>query len=1460
MKTPTIPAEAGDERRTRRNKPGRAAQLLSKAPAAAHPVSIVGIGASSGGLDAAQKLIAVLPENGGMAFILVQHLDPTHESMMVDLLASHTQLSVVQAADGLRIRAGQFYVIPPGANLAVEAGRLRLSALTQRQGARLPFDHLLRSIAAECGAHGACIVLSGTGADGALGVRAVKDAGGLVIAQNPKEAAFDGMPQSAVATGAVDQILPLAEMPGALLQWRQSFASGSAAPAMTESIGVDPFPDEILALLRSKTAHDFAPYKRGTLKRRLDLRMATVGFGSGDADRYIEVLRRDDAELNALASEMLINVTRFFRDSNVFRLLEETIIPELIAGAAAQGPLRVWVPGCSSGEEAYSIAMLLLEQIEKSGKDVKLQIFASDSDPDAVARARDGIYPQTIASDVSAARLERFFTSEPGTYRIAPELRAAVVFTVQDVLADPPFSRLDLISCRNLLIYLGGEAQAKVLSLFDFALRTGGVLVLGLSETIAFADDRFERLSKPERVFRKISRSRSPVYGLTRTPSGPQRPALLIGPQLDPEPHTALANLCAQVIEAHYAPASALINRKFECLFTMGPIDRYLRVAPGHSTHDLLAMARPGLRTTLRSIVHRTRQDGARVIASSRATGSGEDLKPFRIEAHPLRHDDVDLILLCFVDEPGDAPAALAAAAQKTSRVAELEAEIEATRNELLSVIRSLEVSAEEQKAIHEEALSVNEEFQSTNEELLTSKEELQSLNEELTSLNVQMLETLELQRRTSNDLQNVLYSTEVATLFLDAELKIRFFTPATKLLFNVIAGDVGRPLSDLTTLAVDRELSADARLVLDNHTSIGRELSIESGATFVRRVLPYRETENGVARVSGVVITYTDITERKHVADLLDAAKKQADVANLAKSKFLAAASHDLRQPLQTLSLLLGLLESEETSPAVSGLLTRFGKTLNSMSTMLNTLLDLNHIEARVVRPERSATRLSTLFARMRDQFELQAEHLGLELRIAPTSLLVETDPRLLEQMLHNLVSNALKYTQKGRVLIGCRRRAGRVRIEVWDTGVGIAKAEHEAVFDEHYQVSDGLNGPGPGLGLGLAIVQRLGILLSHRIGIKSAIGRGSVFSIEVPLADAGTLPPKSAASALSDAAARTPGAIVVIEDDPDVRELLGLTLAKDGYSVATAANSATALDKIRKTAIMPDLIIADYNLGRGDNGLQAAALIQEKLGTLIPVIVLTGDITPATIRVIEAKQCVRLNKPVSPPELTKVVQALLKRPLPSMNRQPELDVEAAAASLIYVVDDDAETLDALGQVLREAGYAVRTHLSCESFLEVHKRGDGACLIIDAYLPGLSGVELLKRLRLSGDLLPAIMVTGASDIRIAVEVMKQGASDFLEKPVTRIELLQSVAHAIADSRSEDAASGRKIDARARLSMLTPRQLEVMELVLAGAPSKNIAADLGISQRTVENHRAAIMKKTGSASIPALARLAMRAG
>lgn len=1414
---------------------------------------IVGIGASAGGLEAFQRFLDAQTPTIGMAFVMIQHLDPTHPSLMAELLSNHTSMTVAQAADGMRPRPDHVYLIPPGAYLAIREGLLGVSKPKERHGARLPFDFFLPSLAEACGQNAVCVVLSGAGADGSRGLLAIKERNGLVIVQDPEEAAFDGMPRSAIATGAVDRIAPISEIPDIIVGHFHPESSQTVAPKeQLADPGSDQF-QKIIELLQEKTSHDFSVYKRGTLERRLEHRMSAVRID--DRSSYLKILRQRHGEAELLRKDLLIGVTQFFRGKTAFDFLSDKIIPNLVTQHRDEQPIRVWCPGCSTGEEPYSIAMLFLEAFAALKRQVKLQIFASDVNADAVAFARDGLYPDTIEKDVAPDRLARFFNREDNYYRVIRELRDAVVFMVHDVLVDAPFSCMDLVCCRNLLIYLQPEAQHKILSFFHFALRDGGILFLGASEAAGSAE-RFKTISKKHHVYRHVGRSRPGEIAFPTGAGASGRP--LLSSVAKPLPGNALDfdDLSRRALFETFALSSVLIDARHECLHFSGSTDKYLRVGSGVASRELVAMARDGLRPKLRVAIERARRDHARTVVRGARLEKDGGQATICIVVQPVMTGDEELYLVSLFDDSLAAPKAGRSPTETAdqSRVAELERELADATRELESAIHDLDRAREEHKRITEQAMSLNEEAQSTNEELVTSKEELQSLNEELTALNSQLHETLERQRNTSNDLQNILESSGIATIFLDRDLKIRFFTPAAMSLFRVIATDIGRPLADFTSLATDGDLIPDALKVLNELAPIEREVSTRNGEWYGRLILPYR-THDGL--VEGVVITFTNITEKMRASEALAAAKQAADHANVAKSRFLSAASHDLRQPLQTIRLLHGLLAEKAKGSEAQTLLKRLDATVGVMSGMLNTLLDINQLEAGVIHADIENFPLDELFEHLDVDFGYHMRAHGLDWRVAPSKCVVRSDPRLLEQILRNFLSNAVKFTTNGKVLLGCRRHGETMRIEVWDTGPGIPEEHRLEIFEEFHQIDNPARERIKGLGLGLAIVQRLSSLLGHPLDMRSHPGRGSMFSITVPLAADATAAAKLSRRRPAVEHATGTFTILVIEDDPTIRELLKLLLHDAGHRPIALADGVAALAMTER----PDLVIADFNLPNGPNGVEVIAKLQQKFERQIPAIVLTGDISTQTLRAIASEGCTHLDKPVEAAELLRVVAHLL--PATAQIATPDTATETfhgQPSATVFVVDDDANIRDTVREMLEAHGWPVETFASCEAFLDAQRPGREGCLVIDALLPGMDGFELLARLKAEKVALPSIMITGHGDVSMAVKAMQAGASDFLEKPFGYEELVASITHALAQSREPGPSTERRTVAAARLTGLTKRQRQILDLVLAGHPSKNIAADLGISQRTVENHRAAIMRKTGSCSIPALIRLAVAGG
>jgi len=812
---------------------------------------IVGIGASAGGLDAFKKFFSALPAESGLAFVLIQHLDPTRESLTAELVGTYTRMRVVQVEDGMRVEANRVYVIPPNTYLSIHARTLRLSAPTAPRSLRMAIDFFLRSLAHDQQENAIGVILSGTGTDGTLGLKEIKAGGGMTMVQEPHTAQHDGMPRSALACGCADYVLAADQMADALLAYVQH----APVAATRRAVQPDEVPDPLmpaLEVLRARTTFDFSGYKKGTLWRRMQRRMSLRHLTELPA--YVQVLRTDPAEVTALFKDLLINVTSFFREPAAWQVLQERVIRSLVAEKPPNAPLRVWIPACATGEEAYSLAMVLIEEIAAAGSGRRLQVFASDVDTEALGTARAGIYPEGIAASVSAERLSRFFIKGEHTYQVNKELRETVVFAQQSLVSDPPFSRLDVISCRNLFIYLEPAVQERLIPLLHFALLDGGYLFLGSAEGIGLQEDLFEPVSAKWRIYRRVGPTR---HDRLAFPVAAASPATAVRGRTPGLSNPArLAALAQRLLLQRYAPACVVVNRSGEIRYFHGRTDDYLMQPAGVPTQDLLAQARNGLRTTLRRALQDAVRGNQPVVLSGIQMRRGRTFPRVTITVEPLtvaRTDGEDLWLVSLEDEPESVPGGPLAerpTAVDAALVQQLEYELKSTKEDLQQTIEDL-------RAANEELMSVNEEFQSSNEELETSKEELQSLNEELTTANTQLESKIEELGAANNDLDNLLTSTNIATLFLDTHLRVRRFTPAATRLFSLMPSDIGRPIGDIAQKFTDPDLLADAAAVLQQSIAPTTEVQAADGRWYVRQVLPYRTRDQ---RTDGVVITVSDV------------------------------------------------------------------------------------------------------------------------------------------------------------------------------------------------------------------------------------------------------------------------------------------------------------------------------------------------------------------------------------------------------------------------------------------------------------------------------------------------------------------------------------------------------------------------------------------------------------------------
>ncbi len=825
---------------------------------------VVGIGASAGGLKAFKTFFSHMPGNSGMAFVLVPHLDPGHQSLMVELLTEHTSMPVCEVTDKMLVKPNHVYIIPPARYLRIHNQKLLLSAPPKIRGTEIAIDDFLRSLAEDQEERAIGIILSGTGSHGTAGLQAIKANGGMAMVQDPDTAEYDSMPQNAIDTDCIDYILPPQDMPEILIQYAQhSYVRGAWQPnSLIESEQGQL--SRILALLRARIKYDFRCYRKNMLLRRIQRRMGLKHI-DGLAE-YLELLRNDADEVNRLYRDLLISVTGFFRDAEAYNELEQQVIPQLLERNASDIPVRVWVPGCATGEEAYSIAMQFIEQFSAAQKQPNIQIYATDIDESALEFARQGIYPESIVSDISAKRLTRFFTPTDSHYQVNKQLRESVVFATQNLISDAPFSKLDLISCRNLLIYLDPDVQKKVISLFHFALHENGFLFLGSSETVGRQLDLFETVSKKWRIFRRIGQTRRDAINFPIASSYKRRGLL----QPLKEPGTGhrpdFAELTQRQLLEDYGPASALINRRHEVLYFYGATGDFLEPPTGEPTRDLIDMARRGLRTKLRAACHQAIRENKPVVDSSIRFKRNDAWLPCTVTVKPVVDTNLGegLLLVTFQLQENAPHAETTKPAHKieeeSSLVSQLEDELKSTREDLQSTIEEMESSHEELKASNEEIMSMNEELQSANEELETSKEELQSLNEELGTVNNQLQDKVEQLDKANNDMTNLLNSTDIATLFLDSDLHIRQFTPATGKLLKLISSDIGRDINTFATDFTGTQLSDDARDVLEELSPIESEVHSGDNHCYLRRCLPYRTPDN---RIEGVVITFIDITER---------------------------------------------------------------------------------------------------------------------------------------------------------------------------------------------------------------------------------------------------------------------------------------------------------------------------------------------------------------------------------------------------------------------------------------------------------------------------------------------------------------------------------------------------------------------------------------------------------------------
>ena len=869
---------------------------------------IVGMGGSAGGLEAFGQFFTHMPADSGIAFVLVPHLDPTHKGMMPELLQRFTKMQVFQAEDGMKVRPDCIYVIPPNRDMSILHGTLQLLEPSAPRGLRLPIDFFFRHLAEDQGERAVGVILSGMGTDGTLGIKAIQEKLGMVMAEDPASAKYDGMPRSAIDTGLVDYIALAKELPAKLLDYAKHSSTILKEKPIVEEKKTNAI-QKITVLLRGQTGHDFSFYKKNTLVRRIERRMSVHKIINIDV--YIRYLQQNPQEIELLFKELLIGVTSFFRDHEAFEALKEKAIPQMLKNRAKGNVLRIWVPGCSTGEEVYSIVIILQECLEKLKQKggFKIQVFATDIDKDAINKARHGVYASNIAADVSPERLLRFFIKQDGGYRLKKEIREMVVFAPQNMIMDPPFTKLDLIGCRNVMIYMTSELQKKLLPLFHYALNPGGLLFLGASETIGTLTDLFSPVDNKWRIFRRKESASArmgmvelPVSRLFHGEDNPQH-----APKAQKTIENAISDTAQWILLEHFTPPAVIINEKGDIVYISGRTGKYLEPAAGKTNMNIFAMAREGLRIELEVAIRRSIAQKKTITMKGLMVKTNGDYQTIDLTVKPFSESEGTRGLLMIVFEEVGSPSKQAVSGKaKTGSVSsqsqwvqQLERELAHAKEHLQTTVEEMETSQEELKSANEELQSTNEELQSTNEELTTSKEELQSMNEELVTVNTELQTKIDELAGANNDMQNFLNNIKIATIFLDNDLNIRRFTPQATKIFNLIPADVGRPITHIVSNLKYESLVGDIQSVLK--TLIFKEIQVQTkdGGWYLMRIMPYRTLDN---IIDGAVVTISDINSMKQLEALqLDMKEKEKEILQNAL-RYTKNIVETVREPLLVL------------------------------------------------------------------------------------------------------------------------------------------------------------------------------------------------------------------------------------------------------------------------------------------------------------------------------------------------------------------------------------------------------------------------------------------------------------------------------------------------------------------------------------------------------------------------------